>query len=281
MDLNKEKEQKNSMPRIEYNILAIILSICFIILAILAIKKYLTSTPKKPGSQSPESMSVEEIEMDEMGRFKCLRTRNNSSDEREHYSIYNSYNSLDGSWRLDRANGENRSLNDTDIRRALIDSRFHNDEGSAKNCCYSSSNFTQEETSEMEVSRNSNQQCTNTSHNQPSNIKKKKKKQAPPRPNIKETTILEEEEQNSLDASWCLDRSDGTNRSLNETEIEEKRPSAPMYPQLSFNPYYGDGPPPFPTLSPSSSWADTPTMGELEERARMEELEATGYNHEI
>merc|ERR1712030_209438 len=85
---------------------------------------------------------------DEMGRFRCLRTRNNSSDEREHYSIYNSYNSLDGSWRLDRANGENRSLNDTDIRRALIDSRFHHDEESEKNCCYNSSNFTQENTSE-------------------------------------------------------------------------------------------------------------------------------------
>merc|ERR1712030_120823 len=194
---------------------------------------------------------------------------------------YNSYNSLDESWRLDRVNGGNRSLNDTDVRRALIDSRFHNDEVSAKNCCYSSSNFTQEETSEMETKRSSNQQCTNTSHNQPSNIKKKRKKQAPPRPNIKETTIPEEEEQNSLDASWCLDRNDGTNRSLNETEIEEKRPSAPMYPQLSYNPYYGDGPPPFPTVSPSSSWTDTPTMGELEERAKMEELEAAGCNHKL
>jgi len=43
------------MPKIEYIILAILLSICFIILAIIAIKKYLTSTPKKPGSQSLES----------------------------------------------------------------------------------------------------------------------------------------------------------------------------------------------------------------------------------
>merc|ERR1712030_123682 len=175
LDLNKEKEKKTRCPRIEYIILAIILSICFIILAILALRKFLTSTPKKSGSQSPESTSVEEIEMDEMGRFKCLRTRNNSSDEREHYSIYNSYNSLDGSWRLDRANGENRSLNDTDIRRALIDSRFHNDEESAKNCCYSSSNFTQEDTSEMQIYEGSGQQCTNASHNQTSNIKRKKK----------------------------------------------------------------------------------------------------------
>merc|ERR1712030_210674 len=119
---------------------------------------------------SPESISVEEIEMDEMGRFRCLRPRNDSSDDREQYSIYNSYNSLDESWRLDRANGGNRSLNDTDVRRALIDSRFHNNEVSAKNCCYSSSNFTQEETSEIELNRSSNQQCTNTSHNQPSNI---------------------------------------------------------------------------------------------------------------
>merc|ERR1711984_40831 len=102
---------------------------------------------------------------------------------------YNSYNSLDESWRLDRVTGGNRSLNDTDVRRALIDSRFHNDEVSAKNCCYSSSNFTQEDTSEMEINQSSNQQCTNASHNQPSYIKKKKKKQAPPRPNIKETVI--------------------------------------------------------------------------------------------
>merc|ERR1712030_172382 len=117
-------------------------------MTIIMVKKYLTSTPKKHGSQSMESTSIEEIEMDEMGRFKCLRRRNNSSDERENYSIYNSYNSLDGSWRLDRINGENRSLDDTDIRRALIDSRFHQDEESARNCCYNSSNFTQENSSE-------------------------------------------------------------------------------------------------------------------------------------
>merc|ERR1711984_24008 len=117
---------------------------------------------------------------DEMGRFRCLRTRNNSSDEREHYSIYNSYNSLDGSWRLDRANGENRSLNDTDIRRALIDSRFHHNEESAKNCCYNSSNFTQENNSETQNSGEENQQIAETTHNPPSNIKQKRKKHAPP-----------------------------------------------------------------------------------------------------
>merc|ERR1712030_53412 len=69
LDLSEKKKQETPIPRIEYVILIMILSLCFIILAIPAIKKYLTSTPKKPGSQSPESMSVEEIEMDEMGRF--------------------------------------------------------------------------------------------------------------------------------------------------------------------------------------------------------------------
>merc|ERR1711984_17628 len=131
-------------------------------MTIIMVKKYLTSTPKKHGSQSMESTSIEEIEMDEMGRFKCLRRRNNSSDERENYSIYNSYNSLDGSWRLDRINGENRSLNDTDIRRALIDSRFHHDEESARNCCYNSSNFTQEDTSERINSLDENPHLTDT-----------------------------------------------------------------------------------------------------------------------
>ena len=48
--LNQNKEIKKSMTGIEYIILAVILSICFIILTIIAIKKYLTSTPKKPGS---------------------------------------------------------------------------------------------------------------------------------------------------------------------------------------------------------------------------------------
>ena len=172
-------------------------------------------------------------------------------------------------------------MNDTDIRRALIDSRFHNDEESANNCCYSTSNFAQEDNSEIQVHQSNDHQCTNTPHKQTSNVKRKKKKQAPPRPDIKKQAIIEEEEQDSLDASWCLDRSDGTNRSLNETEIEDKRPSAPIYPQLSYNPYFGDEPPPLPAISPSSSWADTPTMGELEERARVEELEAAGYNHEL
>merc|ERR1712074_262436 len=99
-----------------------------------------------------------------MGRF---RGREDSSNEREKYSIYNSYNSLDGSWRLDRINGENRSLNETDVRRALIDSRFHHDEESARNCCYNSSNFTQENNSEMQNIGEGNQQIAETTHNPP------------------------------------------------------------------------------------------------------------------
>merc|ERR1711984_28516 len=183
---------------------------------------------------------------DEMGRFRCLRTRNNSSDEREHYSIYNSYNSLDGSWRLDRANGENRSLNDTDIRRALIDSRFHHNEESAKNCCYNTSNFTQENHSErtqdLETNPSSLEACSLPQSN------KKIKKKAPACPGNNEATKNPEEEpQNSLDASWCLDRSDGTNRSLNQSEIEDKKPSAPIpiYPQLPSNPFFRQRNPPY------------------------------------
>ena len=46
---------------------------------------------------------------------------------------------MDGSWRLDRENGGNRSLNETDIRKAMIDSRFHRDAISAIGCCYNES----------------------------------------------------------------------------------------------------------------------------------------------
>ena len=46
--------------------------------------------------------------MDEMGPYKCLRRKNETSNSREKYSIFNSYNSMDGSWRLDRENGGNR-----------------------------------------------------------------------------------------------------------------------------------------------------------------------------
>ena len=74
-----------------------------------------------------------------MGLFRCLRRYGDSSQEREHYSIFNSYNSIDSSWRLDRANGENRSLDDSEVRRALADSRFHRDERSAIGCCYNTS----------------------------------------------------------------------------------------------------------------------------------------------
>merc|ERR1712030_32766 len=111
--IKQNEEIEDSTIKIEYIILAIIISVSFIIITILAIKKYLTSTPKKAGSQSLESTSIEEIEMDEMGRFRCLRGREDSSNEREKYSIYSS-------WRLDRINGDNRSLNETDVRKASI-----------------------------------------------------------------------------------------------------------------------------------------------------------------
>ena len=77
--------------------------------------------------------------MEEMGQFKCLRRQNETTRERENYTIFRSSNSMDESWHLDRNNGGNRSLNETDIRRAMIDSRFHHDEASAIGCCYNSS----------------------------------------------------------------------------------------------------------------------------------------------
>ena len=275
------EKKENPNTRIEYIIIALAISIGLIIIAIIAIKKYLTSTPKNSRSQSPES-TVEEIEMDEMGRFRCLRRQGDSSEEREKYSIYNSYNSLDSSWRLDRINGENRSLNETDVRRALIDSKFHQDEESARNCCYSTSNFTQENHSErthdLEAGPSSAEACSIPQPN------RKIKKQAPARPGGNEvTTNSEEELQNSLDASWCLDRSDGTNRSLNQSEIEEKQPTAPhqIYPPLPFNPYFETSPPPIPPNTPPH-WNNTPMLGELMEIERQQELEEGAiYNHEL
>ena len=183
------------------------------------------------------------------------------------------------------------------MRRALIDSRFHQDEESARNCCYNSSNFTRENTSDELHYLDEDPHSADTQNTSQSN-KKPRKKQAPARPEIKEPAInSEDEQQNSLDASWCLDRSDGTNRSLNQTEVEEKRPTAPdqIYPPLPFNPYFGHSPPPFPVNTPPSfdhspppfpvntppSWKDTPTLGEIMEMERQEELEAAGYNHKL
>ena len=89
-------------------------------------------------------------------------------------------------------------------------------------------------------------------------------------------------QQSSLDASWCLDRSDGTNRSLNQSEIEEKKPSAPnpIYPPLPFNPYFRQNPPPMPVNTPpprnklGGIWIDdTP--------AEPEEEEEVVYVHQI
>lgn len=89
----------------------------------------------------------------------------------------------------------------------------------------------------------------------------------------------------SIDASWRLDRSDGKNRSLNLTEIEERRPSAPipMYPPLPFNPFFSHSPPPLPINTPPYRNNDL-TLGELMEIERREEEgeeEEANYNHKF
>ena len=242
---------------------------------IIAAKKYKTSTPNNSRPQSPDLSMIEEIEMEEMGPFKCLRSRNDTSDEREKFSIYNSYNSLDSSWRLDRNNGGNRSLNDTDVRKALINSRVHQDEESAIACCYDPSFFKQEKTSE-EDTLNSTKELT-------PKPRTRTKRKAPPRPEEEE---IKDNQQSSMDASWCLDRSDGTNRQLNQSEIEKKKPSAPnpIYPPLPFNPFFRQNPPPMPINTPpprnklGGIWIDdTPTLGEPGEEEEEERL----YEHQI
>merc|ERR1712030_153447 len=135
-DLNNNNNNK-------YIIGSIIGIVGVIMLAIIAVKKFKKSTPRNSRSQSPNSSTMEEL-----GPYKCLRRNNETSDSREKYLIFRSYNSMDGSWRLDRKNGGNRSLNETDIRKAMIGSRFHHDDESAKGCCYNSSNFIQEKSTE-------------------------------------------------------------------------------------------------------------------------------------
>jgi len=262
----REQKIKGTKPEI----IAAIITSCIIIIILIFIVLYKTSTPNNSRTQSP-NMS---IEMEEMGPYKCLRTRNETSEEREDFSIYNSYNSLDGSWRLDRKNGENRSLNTTDIRRALIDSRYHQDEESAIACCYDPSFFNKETSDEKSL---------DTTQELTTKPRIKKKRKAPTIPEESKTT---DNQETSLDASWCLDRSDGTNRSLNQSEIEERKPSAPtpIYPQLPFNPYIRRNPPPMPINTPPPNsklggiWIDdTPNQGEL----KRDEEEEMMYNHQL
>ena len=272
----ESKEESNYNT--EYIIGAIIGSICFIIITIVTAKKFKTSTPRNSRSQSPNS--AEEIEMDEMGPYKCLRRQNESSNDRENYSIFNSYNSLDGSWRLDRKNGGNRSLNETDIRRAMIDSRFHQDEESAKGCCYNSSELPTADSSQESTTKNVYGPEPYIDLFENGDIIIPQSKLFP----NQNTTPDSQDPTTSLDASWHLDRSDGTNRSLNISEIEEKRPTAPepVYPPLPFNPFFEHSPPPFPINTPPAWNNDTPTLGELMEIERREEMEAGAtYNHEL
>ena len=212
-----------------------------------------------------------------MGPYKCLRRKNETSNSREKYSIFNSYNSMDGSWHLDRRNGGNRSLNETDIRKAMIDSRFHQDEESAKGCCYNSTNFIKESSSERIYGPEPHIDLTGTGVN----IIPQSKWFPEEETNL--NTKHDQNQSSSLDASWHLDRSDGTNRSLNQTEIEERKPiaPAPVYPPLPYNPFFGSSPPPFPVNTPPFRNNDL-TLGELMEIERREEMEeGATYNHDL
>ena len=91
---------------------------------------------------------------------------------------------------------------------------------------------------------------------------------------------------NSHDASWCLDRSDGTNQTLNTFEMEIAKPSAPspsylQPPNPAFNLFH-TSPPPMPPTTPHL-WSDeTLTQGEIWEMQRRGEMEAEeNYNIEI
>ena len=102
----------------------------------------------------------------------------------------------------------------------------------------------------------------------------------------------------SPDASWCLDRSDGTNRTLNTFEAERVRslntpgtqriyPTAPSPSvlQLPINPTFNPfqtSPPPMPA-EPKKLWVEeTLTQGEIWEIQRREQEEAeVNYNIDI
>jgi len=76
-----------------------------------------------------------------------------------------------------------------------------------------------------------------------------------------------------MDSSWRLDRSDGINRSLNLTEIEERRPSAPpVYPILPYNPFFSNSPLPFSDNLPTRVNNEL-TMNELRKLEMQEERE--------
>merc|ERR1712172_276866 len=103
-------------------------------------------------------------------------------------------------------------------------------------------------------------------------------------PTQETTTGNEKNHTTSPDASWCLDRSDGTNRTLNTSEVEEKRPTAPeqVYPPLPFNPFFGNSPPPLPNNTPPAWKSRIPTLVELFELEKRETMESeASYNHEI
>ena len=149
----------------------------------------------------------------------------------------------------------------------MIDSRFHRNEESAKDCCYNSSEFSNKESSTDKIY--GPDPHIDLIENGGTIIPQAKW--------FPKETCDTQDHTSSMDASWRLDRSDGTNRSLNLTEIAERRPSAPtpMYPPLPFNPFLSKSPPPMPLNTDL-------TLGELMEIERKEEEdeeEAANYNH--
>ena len=259
-------------------------------------KKCKTSTPIC--SRAPSPSPPEELELEEMGLFRCLRRHGEPSQEREKYSIFNSYNSLDASWHLDRANGENRSLDETDVRRALVDSRFHRDGRSAIGCCYNTSEIP---TVMLSTDSDTSNKYPYVSRSELPNDKvvpiseiyaaydrreKRKRERSRSKSNKKEARA-EPNCSTSPDASWCLDRSDGTNRTLNTFETERLYPTAPSPSSLqlpinpAFNPFQ-TSPPPMPAAIPKLWTEETLTQGEIWEIQRREQAEAeVNYNIDI
>ena len=117
-------------------------SVIGITIATMVFRKYKTSTQNNswPASINGLDSNTDPTEHSEPhGPFRCKRRANETSEEREDYKIFNSYKSMDSSWRLDRKNGDNWSLDESEVRKAKVDSRIHRDTISALGCCYEES----------------------------------------------------------------------------------------------------------------------------------------------
>ena len=180
------------------------------------------------------------------------------------------------------------------MRRALVDSRFHRDERSAIGCCYNTSEIptvllSEDSDTKMKypyVSRSElpDDNVVPISEIYAAHARREKRKRNSSKKKSRQSDVSNHS--NSHDASWCLDRSDGTNRTLNtfETEIAEPSAPSPSYlqpPNPAFNPFHMS-PPPMPHTTPSLWTDETLTQGEIWEMQRRGELEAEeDYNIKI